>query len=461
MQVDEICNEPPAPDPPRTPPREEAGANENPSEINDNAEENEATEDEDEEESASVASGKRRRVSKEWTPLEEWDATQFLASELEAKILRVATERMEESGLVEWPSTRTKPGKSIGLWCLCKSYVKDLGQTTVETYYCPLKNRTNCPVQLRVTRSLTTVLVETSGGEHTQARCHAHDHSKNLTYKQRLAVAKVVKINPRATPTDIRRALHHMSPNGKLTPGQTRSVRSVVKIQKRITMAHLAGGAHVTSSYASIAAFGSGIWFGDILRKHNDEADPFHFSDPHQVFCIGNVAPDAAGEEIFLNLATMWGILNIARALETGWPVCMSGDGTGRLCSKQITLISLGVNSIPARFNTLNYCIGPVENQDLFTQGWDGVKRTFLAVFRDWKCCHMSYAHCQVCPLVTHFRSVKSVAEAVEDDELIHQAKSDNTDLFRNFAKSIGAVALQDECHGHGESLLYSQLIFY
>ena len=68
----------------------------------------------------------------------------------------------------------------------------------------------------------------------------------------------------------------------------------------------------------------------------------------------------------------------------------------------------------------------------------------------------MSYAQCQVCPLVTHFRSVKAVEEAVNDDDLIQQAKSDNTDLFRNFAKSIGAVALQDECHGHGESLLYS-----
>ncbi len=47
MEVDEIWNEVAAPDPPRTPPREDAGANENPSENNDNAEENEATEDED------------------------------------------------------------------------------------------------------------------------------------------------------------------------------------------------------------------------------------------------------------------------------------------------------------------------------------------------------------------------------------------------------------------------------
>jgi hypothetical protein len=122
MQVDEICNEPPAPDPPRTPPREEAGANENPSEINDNAEENEASEDEDEEESASVGSGKRRRARRKWTVLGHWDACHYIASELDANILRVATERMEESGLVEWPSTRVKPTKSIGLWCLCKSY---------------------------------------------------------------------------------------------------------------------------------------------------------------------------------------------------------------------------------------------------------------------------------------------------------------------------------------------------
>jgi hypothetical protein len=46
---------------------------------------------------------------------------------------------------------------------------------------------------------------------------------------------------------------------------------------------------------------------------------------------------------------------------------------------------------------------------------------------------------------------VKAVDEAVAAELLIHSAKSDNTDLFRNFAKSIGAVALQDECHGHGE----------
>jgi hypothetical protein len=94
---------------------------------------------------------------------------------------------------------------------------------------------------------LTTVILEASGGEHTQTRCpsHAHQHSRNFGFKQRIAVSKVVKVNPKATTTDVRRALQHLSPS-------------------------------------------------------NDDTVDFHFSDPHKVFCIGNVAPDAEGEEIYL-----------------------------------------------------------------------------------------------------------------------------------------------------------------
>ncbi len=47
MQVGSICNAETAPDPPLTPPREDASANENLSEINDNAEDRGVTENKD------------------------------------------------------------------------------------------------------------------------------------------------------------------------------------------------------------------------------------------------------------------------------------------------------------------------------------------------------------------------------------------------------------------------------
>ncbi len=120
----------------------------------------------------------------------------------------------EKAGQVHWPL--------VSAPVVCQGY-----GTSVETYYCSLSNHTKCPVQLRITRSLTTVILETLGREHLQACCHAHDQSKKFNYKQRIAVAKVVKIDPKAMPTDVRRALHHLSPSGKIKAQNLRLVRSI------------------------------------------------------------------------------------------------------------------------------------------------------------------------------------------------------------------------------------------
>ena len=103
----------------------------------------------------------------------------------------------------------------------------------------------------------------------------------------------------------MRRARNQLTPGGKVKKSLSRSVRSVVKIQKRASLSSLTEGVQVRNSYASIAALGDRLWFGDIIRRHNDDDDPVHFSDQHKVFCIGNVAPECAGEEMFLNVTTM------------------------------------------------------------------------------------------------------------------------------------------------------------
>jgi hypothetical protein len=59
------------------------------------------------------------------------------------------------------------------------------------------------------------------------------------------------------------------------------------------------------------------------MRRHNDEADEFHFSDLNAVICIGNVAEADSGRnspEWFLNLTIAWNVCNIGRGLVSGWP---------------------------------------------------------------------------------------------------------------------------------------------
>ena len=131
--------------------------------------------------------------------------------------------------------------------------------------------------------------------------------------------------------------------------------------------------------------------------------------------------------------------------LVSGWPNCLSGDGKEKICNKQVTMVSFGINSIPANFNTVNYCVVPVENADIYIHSYDGVKKTcidesMILMMTEWKCCSMSYNHCRVCPLITYSRENPEVKKSLETKTLIHKAKSDNTNIFRNFARSIGAT---------------------
>ncbi len=70
------------------------------------------------------------------------------------------------------------------------------------------------------------------------------------------------------------------------------------------------------------------------------------------------------------------------------------------------------------------------------------MKTTWNALMKNWICCDMSYAHCLVCALISHFRADEAVKAALTSGTIIHKAKSDNVDLFRNFAQSIDAVPL-------------------
>ena len=421
------------------------------------ASEEECDDDEDDEddEIEGEAGGRKRRFyergRREWTELAGYDRTAMLDTEIDAAILAIATEKMQESGLMEWPEMkRADKKKTISLWVQNRVYVKAGGNTQVESYYCPLRYRCKCKVQLRITRSPASVFFDWSGGPHTFELCHSEETCKFLSVRQRVAVAKLARSNPQASGTEVRRALQRFSPNSKVEASMVRSVRKLVAHQKRKERAASCFGIEITDSYASVAALGNKLWFGDIMRRHNDEADDFHFSDPHAVICIGNVAEADSGRELFINLTTAWNVLNLGRGLASGWPNTLCGDGTGKFSKKQATMVSLGIISIPAKYNILNYAVGPVENEDLFLRSWQGIEATWYALMEQWKICPMSKEHCPMCHLVSFFRENVDVKDSLRSRILISKARSDNTDLFRNFADKIKAIPLQDEVHGHG-----------
>jgi hypothetical protein len=119
------------------------------------ASEEECDDDEDDEddELEGEAGGRKRRFyergRREWTELAAYDLTAMLETDIDAAILAIATEKMQDSGLMEWPEMkRADKKKTISLWVQNRVYVKAGGNTQVETYYCPLRYRCKCKVQV-------------------------------------------------------------------------------------------------------------------------------------------------------------------------------------------------------------------------------------------------------------------------------------------------------------------------
>ena len=64
----------------------------------------------------------------------------MLQSEINAKINRLATTYMEESGLVELPTVSRMAGEDLGMRQQFSIVFKNDGERTIETYSSPLKD---------------------------------------------------------------------------------------------------------------------------------------------------------------------------------------------------------------------------------------------------------------------------------------------------------------------------------
>ncbi len=59
----------------------------------------------------------------------------------------------------------------------------------------------------------------------------------------------------------------------KIKPTLVRSVQKFVKHTKKKTLADLCHVIEINDTYAAIVKLGDTLWFGDVLRKHNDDAE--------------------------------------------------------------------------------------------------------------------------------------------------------------------------------------------
>ncbi len=131
--------------------------------------------------------------------------------------------------------------------------------------------------------------------------------------------------------------------------------RIVQNVRKQVTQQHV-DGFNLKDSFGSLHVLCATNLSADLMRKHNDPEDAYHFRLFEFVVLGSQVSPER--DIVRITFSSVWMILNAFRAIVAGWGFQLNDDVTGKLCRNNIDLVEFGVNSIPKHNNVL--CLGVI-----------------------------------------------------------------------------------------------------
>ena len=143
-------------------------------------------------------------------------------------------------------------------------------------------------------------------------------------------------------------------------------------------------------------------WFADLLAKHNDPESDYNFN----LFDVVVVGKDLSPEDdiVYMNMSSLWFLLNFVRNIEAGWLTQLNGDVTFKVNRRGVAALGLGVNSIGNVNNPICWAIIPetTEGQVTYTGTWHCVRDSIILLLRTYVTCD----GCDACDAVRECYSV-------------------------------------------------------
>ena len=311
------------------------------------AEEDEASSQSDAEK-AEVSKKARdyKRPRAEWTTVlthNKGEAATIDEDEMKLQILQAANQIMEASRMYKLPGHRSKE-TDLGMWKQKRPWTVDKGETDVRWYYCPMRIRFGCCVQIKVIENAHHITLLQRGEHDENSHSNEKDKSKHLKVQQLHAIRTGVRIAPSQSARMLRRNLSNLSPQKRVNPKLVRSVRRAVQAYRAELTLEQLNDLRIDDSFGSLVRFSDERLFAELLRRHNDEDDPYHFQ-LFEAFVIGRDI-NAKDDIVYLNFSSIWHLLNVLRNIAAGWLLQLNGDASYKKCRNTVALFSIGVNSL-------------------------------------------------------------------------------------------------------------------
>jgi len=322
----------------------------------------------------------------------------------------------------------------FGTFQFRRKWVTSNGKVLNTVVNCPLEHRCKYRCQAKIVESPDTTYLFIADAHTAADHVSEKDSSKYLKYSQQAFIAQAVRIAPTQTATALIRNIQD-SPTKSSDPIMKKSVQRQVREQRGVINEVLFRGVTVTNKLSSLAALADAMWFGDALKQHQEG----QCIDLFQVFVIGQQIMER-DRTVMLTFANAWDLLNMWRAVASGYSVQLFGDVTHKASQAAFNKLGFGVNMLGSRFAPWTYTLIPAQTEShaAYSEAYKASKAATRRII-SLKAC--GRPDCVTCNSITDLRDLALVKNYL-DSEPYKVAKAlpiahplgDNSSAWQKFA---------------------------
>ncbi len=145
-------------------------------------------------------------------------------------------------------------------------------------------------------------------------------------------------------------------------------------------------------------------------------------------------------------------ILNVGRAIGSGWQLHIQSNGTFGMCASDIGIIVFGVNSLRSIFRPVSWSIVANESSEAFAYCYNGIRAAFFKLLTpgEVRLC-TNFVRCLCCQQIREVQEMAEVAQVLQNPDKklpVKKAGADNTTKWSKFAKQLLA-GIEGQAHAH------------
>ena len=295
-------------------------------------------------------------------------------------------------------------------------------------------------------------------GQHTP-NCHV-SRKGFFTDKQKHGIQLAVRAAPLAHGRAVHAGIKNFSP-GKHVANDQRSRLALNRLatrERKLIMSERVPGVTLDGSSGSMLTLAEKLDLSRFIHKHNDPSDPYHL-DPHEVVTCGFQFEKGV---TFMNFTTPHLLLNLPRAENCGWQKQLHGDATFNLCTKDVGVYGMGMNSMGSHYNPISWNIIGSESYEAIKNSYDASVTGMYRLFREVKTCGKE--DCAACISIEEQRDCgrfDSLLKQTVDKPFfpVDKPSSDNSAAFHKFARKRFPKAPVQQCGKHLSGNVFCFLI--